>query len=224
MTLLKHLAISLDDISEWCRKNNKSVSEGCSKYFKHLSALSVLQIKSDIPIFTVYLLHDNFDKSSDDYILYSEHLFGFFSGLLSNQVIHDEKVKISIFGKWYNLPGRAVEALKNVIEGTKDYDRFFLNFCINYDGQEELVDACKLIAKQVQLGKIDPDMITKNNIKENIYSSYFLPPDAIFIYGEGKFSGLLLWDSADSKIVFANKPFMEFDEGDIVKLNHNIFK
>ena len=61
-------------------------------------------------------------------------------------------------------------------------------------------------------------MITKEAIKENIYSSYFLPPDVVLVYGEERLTGLLLWDSVNSRIKFAGKSFMEFDEGDFEKI------
>ncbi len=223
MEMPKHVAISLDDISDWCRKNNVDINEGYAKYFDLLNKLLEAQVKAKIPICTIYLLPENVEKSSDNYIIFSDCTANFFNGLCDNAIIKEHKIKISIFGKWYNLPGKVVESLKNVIENTKEYDSFFLNFCINYDGQEEIVDACKLLAKQVELGKIDPEMITKETIKENIYSSYFLAPDLILIYGEKKLSGLLLWDSINSRIVFANKSFMEFEEEDI-NLNHNLYK
>ena len=218
MAMPKHIAISLDDISDWCRKNNASFSSGCGRYFKSLKRLIELQVKLDVPIFTVYILPDNADKLSDDYMAYSEFIAEFFSELLGSHLVSQQKIKISVFGKWYKLPGKTVEALKGIIESTKDYDRFFANFCINYDGREEILDACRLIAKQVQLGKLDPEMITKENIKESIYSSYLLPPEVVFIYGERKLTGLLAWDSIGSNVVFADKSFMEFDEGDFEKI------
>ena len=214
MAMPKHIAISLDDISDWCRKNNANLSISFERYFKSLKKLIELQVKLDVPIFTIYILPDGIDKLSDGYLAYSEFIAKFFSELLDSQVIAEQKIKISIFGKWYNLPGRSVEVLKGAIEATKDYDRFFANFCINYDGREEIVDACRLIAKQVQSGKLDPDMITKENLKENIYSSYILPPELVFIYGERKLTGLLMWDSAYSSVAFAGKPFMDFNEAD----------
>ena len=219
----KHIAISLDDISDWCRKNNIRIDDGCKRYFELLDVLLRLQVRLNIPIFTVYLLPENAEKS-DNFIMFSECLADFFNELLGSMAVQHNKIKISIFGKWYNLPGKAVEALKDIIEKTKDYDSFFANLCINYNGQEEIVDACKLIAKQVELEKLDHEMITKDTIKENIYSSYFLAPDIILIYGERKMTGLLLWDSANSRIEFADKSFMEFEELDIENLIHNIFK
>ena len=223
METLKHVAVSLDDISDWCRKSNIGINEGCERYFKLLNNLLESQARLNIPIFTVYLLQENAEKS-DDYIAFCDYMADFFNGILGSKMVQNNKTKISVFGKWYNLPGKAVEALKKAIEETKDYDSFFANFCINYDGQEEIVDACKVVAKQVELGKIDTEMITKDTIKENIYSSYFMPPDMILIYGEKKLTGLLLWDSVNSKAVFAGKSFMEFEEGDLENSNHNPYK
>lgn len=219
MAMPNHIAISIDDVFNWCRHNNTGIKQIGTKFFVNLSNLIKLQVKLDLPIFTIYLLSDDIDKSTDDYLIFSDLMADFFDDLLQDIVIKEHKVKISIFGKWYKLPGRTLEVIKSLIEQTKDYDRFFLNFCINYDGQEEIVDACKLIAKQVELGKLDSEMITKETIKENLYSSYLLPPDIVFIYGKKKLSGILLWDSINSEVVFADKSFMEFNEDDMEKIN-----
>ena len=218
MAIPKHIAISLDDISDWCRKNNISVDSTCEKFFRNLSKLLKLQVKLNFPMMTIYLLSDNPQRSPEEYILISDFISDFFNKLFENSLVSEQQIKISIFGKWYKLPGKSVESLKNIIEATKDYRNFFANFCINYDGQEEIVDACRLIAKQVELGKIDSNMITKENIRENLYSSYFLPPDIIIIYGEKKLRSFLMWDSVDSKIIFADKSWMEFEEEDIESL------
>ena len=228
MEITKHIAISLDNISDWSRKNNIPFDSGCEKYFRNLGSLLGLQLKSNMPMITVHLFFDNAEKYPEEYILFCDFMADFFSQLLENPQVSEQQMKVTILGKWYNLPGRLVESLKNVIEATKDYSNYFVNFCINYDGQEEILDACKLIAKQVELGKINAEMVTRENIKENLYSSYFLPPDIFLIYGEKKIPGLLLWDSVNSRIEFAEKSWMEFEEGDLVKfigkLNRNLYK
>ena len=222
--MLNHIAINLDDISDWCSKNNMPFDSSCKIYLGHLGKLLELQAKLKINVITVYLLADNADMPSENYLVFSDLIADFFNQLFDNQLALNQHIKISIFGKWYKLPGKSVESIKNIIESTQDCSSFFANFCINYDGQEEIVDACKLIAKQVEAGKIAPDMIAKENIRENLYSSYFSAPDIILIYGERKLSGLLLWDSANSRIAFADKSWMEFEESDVEKLNRNLFK
>ena len=131
---------------------------------------------------------------------------------MSMEFINANQIKMSFFGKWYDLMPDLVDVMKKFQSDTKDYDKFFVNFCINYDGQEEIVDACKLVARLVKADKLDPDSITKQEIKDNIYSS-FLPPDLIVSFTD-KTEGLLLWDSANSKLVFPRKPFEEFTKKD----------
>ena len=218
MAMPKHIAISLDSFPDWRSDNNAGINELIQAYFKYLGKLLDVQAKLRIQVVTIYLFPETAEKSGGAYFAFCEKMSEFFAQLSEKDIVHENKIKISVFGKWYNLPGRAIESLKNIIELTKDYNRFFANFCINYDGQEEIVDACRLVAKQVELGKINPEMITKDSVKESLYSSNFMPPDIILIYGEKKLSGLLLWDSVNSKIVFAGKSFMEFEEGDVEKI------
>ena len=105
-----------------------------------------------------------------------------------------------------------------MLEETKDYDSFFLNLCINYDGQEEIVDSCKLIGRQIAAGKLAPESITKEVIKENCYSSYFIPPDLIIKTGlKTKIAGVLLWDSLNATIFFVKKNWPELKQSDLQK-------
>ena len=77
----------------------------------------------------------------------------------------DNKIKVSVLGKWYDLQQNVVSAIRKIGEETKDYDSFFVNFCVNYDGQDEILDAFKLIGRQIKAGKMDPDLLKKDMIK-----------------------------------------------------------
>ena len=103
-----------------------------------------------------------------------------------------------------------LEAVKKTLDETKDYDSFFVNFCLNYDGQEEIVDSCKLIIKQILANKLSESAINREIIKENLYTSYFIPPDLIIKSGEQKETSFLLWDSVGASIYFTRRAFPEF--------------
>lgn len=151
----------------------------------------------NIPILTIFLLP--YSKKQDSLAL--QELRDIFSKF-SYEALTKFQIKVSIIGKWYALPDNIVAPMKELMEETKEYDSFFLNFCINYDGQQEIVDACKLLAMQVQGEKILVDGINESVIKENIYNSYFIPPDLI-VYTEGSnMNGFLLWDSNRAKVLF----------------------
>ena len=214
----KHLAITVDGIPEWAKENNKSLEEAYKESFLMIKSTIKSQIKSDIPILTLYLLPESMKKDREEFLRAIENIEEFFKEIIKSDIIIKNKVKISVLGKWYNLPSKTVEAIKEVIDSTKDYDSFFLNLCINYDGKEEIIDACKLLAMQVRVGKIDPSIISKELIKENLYSSYFLPPEYIIINGPKKhLSDLLLWDSPDSKIYFTEKLWPDFSKIEFTK-------
>ncbi|MFP4424542.1 MAG: undecaprenyl diphosphate synthase family protein [Candidatus Woesearchaeota archaeon] len=105
--------------------------------------------------------------------------------------------KVNVFGKWYNSP--LVEQIKELIK-KEDADKV-LNLCIEYDGQEEILGACRLIARQVKAGKIDPETIEKQDIKATLYTSEIPPPDIII---QSKGTPFLLWDSKDSRIRYTD--------------------
>ncbi|MGM5488559.1 MAG: undecaprenyl diphosphate synthase family protein [Nanobdellota archaeon] len=106
--------------------------------------------------------------------------------------------KVNVFGKWYDTS--LVDTIKNLLKQTGGSS--VINLCINYDGQEEILDACKLIARQVKAGKLDPESILKEDIKENLYTSEVSPPDVIVqVHG----APFLLWDGYTSRIIYVKE-------------------
>lgn len=213
----KHIAINLGGITKWAEKENISLVDAFRKSFAIVEDVIKLQTKLDITILSVYILPET-SKKSQQFSTLLDSFVQFLDKVSFGELINKSKIKVTVLGKWYDLPGRVVEHIKSVIEETKDYDSFFLNFCVNYNGKEEIVDACKLIARQVQAKKLNPELITRAVVKENLYSSYFMPPDLIIKNGSRREqSSFLLWDSVHSFLHFSEKPFPEITRGDILK-------
>ena len=211
--LPRHIAITMDGTEAWALKNNISYEEAYKKSFLILRSTIRSQAKLKIPILSFYILDADYDRESESYSYLLDSIVEMLNELAGNEFVHENKVKISIIGKWYNLPSRVVDAIKKAIDETKDYDGFFVNLCVNYNGQEEIVNAVKLLGMQIKAGKIDPELIDKESIKENIYTSYFLPPNLMIKNGNKKeTSGFLLWDSVNTKIYFTNKLWPDFDK------------
>ena len=207
----KHVAFDLGDIAEWAEVSNHSLPKALSLATKKVVEVVEWGVKKKIIILTFHLLPSKFTAS-----FFPESMSAISSlleDLAKHPLIHEKKVKISIIGKWYDLPSSIVDAVKKVLDETKDYDRYFLNLCLNYDGKEEIVDAFKLLGMQIKTGRMDPELIDRDSIKENLYSSYFLPPDLMIKNGNRKeTSGFLLWDSVNTKIYFTNKLWPDFDK------------
>jgi undecaprenyl diphosphate synthase len=166
------------------------------------------QIQEQLPILTIYVFGQQDDKPS--------HLLdactSLFVKLAHHPLVDKHHVKLSVLGKWYDLSDDLVQAIKTAIISTKDYDGTFLNFCINYDGQDDIVESAKLVTRKVLTGKMSVDDITTDAIKDNVYSSFFLPPSVmILLDGKKQTDGLLLWDSAKTPIMQLDTPWYEWN-------------
>ena len=172
-----------------------------------INTIMEIQVEKKIPIITISIgknedMHDQkvLHKYMDDFL----------------KLAISKKAKVTVLGKWYDLTGEIVEGFKRIMKETRDFDNYFLNLCINYDGKTEITDASRVIIKKISLEKENTESITTDLIKENIYSSYFLPADLI-IEPYNRFTGTFLWDSVNAKIVFLKKQNFNFQKADFEK-------
>ena len=162
---------------------------------QHVEQWIETAIKLKIPVLTVLVPTDT-----------DEAVGKFVHALSSWQGIAKYQVKISVLGRWYALSDQAMQLIKQALEKTKEYDGFFLNLCVNYDGQQEIVNSCKIIASQVQSGKLDASAINESVVKENLFTSNFMPPEVIIVTGNAHcLHNFLLWDCGMARIVFTDK-------------------
>jgi len=208
----RHIAITME--KELKATKNIDFENAYKRRDKVIKDIIECQIRLNIPIITFFILSKN-SKDSERFSFLMDDISKFFTRLKDHPGIHKNQIRISVIGKWYDLPERVVSPIREIVESTKDYDKFFVNFCVNYDGQEEVIDACRLIARQVKSEKLDPESINENILKENLYTSYLISPDLI-IQSNNEFSGIFLWDSKDSFMLFTGKEWKNFTKEDFI--------
>jgi undecaprenyl diphosphate synthase len=178
------------------------------KKYASIKELLGYQLEFGIPIFTI-----NFGRSAE--LITEKELSEFFEVYLS-ALSKEKKIRVLVIGKWTKLKGYIVDHIKRLIIESKDYNDFFLNICIGYDGQVEIMDACRVLIKKVCQNKEEPDSIDLEKLKENLYSSYFLPPDLIVEF-QNALTGTFLWDTKGARVIFLNKTLEEFNKQDLIK-------
>lgn len=202
----KHLAISTTRIKEWSEKKNKPLIDAVSLSYKKIYELIENQTKKDIPIISILLTTKTEEEISG--------LNEFLQKLTKEELINEKKIRVHVLGEWYGLDSDLTDSIKLITEETKDYDNYFLNLLVNYDGQKEILASLKLMIKKYEAEKLDIHDLSPEMVKENLASSYFLPPDLIIENG-GRYSGMLLWDSKGSVIYFTDKYWLDFDKSDL---------
>ena len=109
-----------------------------------------------------------------------------------------------------------IRELEVAEEMSRSNDTLTLQFCVNYGGRAEIVDAAREIARLAKAGKLDPDRLT-----EDRFARFLDEPDIpdvdLFLRssGEQRTSNFLLWQSAYAEFVFLDRLWPEFDRRDL---------
>ncbi|MCP3686703.1 MAG: hypothetical protein GY861_29040 [bacterium] len=217
-TSVKHVAVTLDAAEkdmDYARKRKMTLDELYLSREKIIFGLLKAQVQLGIPVITVKIVSSS-EKDPEQFPVIVDAVNNLFGKLKDNEFVHKNRIKISALGKWYDFD-RAVDSIKAVLDATSDHDQFYFNVCINYNGQEEIVNACKILSRKVAAEKLDADKITKESIKENLYSSYLIPPQVIIKNDEKTLSSILLWDAVYAHIYFTGREWPDFKKSDFVK-------
>jgi len=209
-----HLGIILDGNRRWIkRKGMKETIKGHLAGYNNLKDIIHSIYSVGIKYLSIYALStENAAKRSPKEINYLyKLLIKGIGDVLNEPLIKKKKVKVQILGHIEDLSKKIIEKIEIINDYTKDFEDYYLNACILYDGQEEIVDAVKKIVK---LG-IPNEKITKKVIKENLYT-YNLP-EADYIIRTGmedgaRISGFLLWDSSYAEFRFRRELWPDYNQ------------
>ncbi len=106
--------------------------------------------------------------------------------------------------------------MRQVMEKTKDNDRYIVNFAMAYGGRSEVVDATRKIAEQIKEGKLNIDQINEETFKNYLYTAD--EPDLIIrTGGEKRTSNFLPFQGAYSEWLFLEKTWPEFEKEDLIE-------
>ena len=216
MNIPKHVAIIMDGNGRWATKRNLSRSIGHLEGRKKIKKIVEYAFSNGIEILSVFAFStENFKRSKEEV----NYLMNLFVKMFKDYFdeLNEKGIKIVFSKKESGLPDKLENIIKDVTEKTKDNKNGIFNVCINYGGQDEIVDVVKKISKKVLDGNINIDDINKNIIEENLYQK--LPPIDLLIRtsGEYRISNYMLWQMAYSEMYFTNTYFPDFDEFELKK-------
>lgn len=212
----KHLLVTLEDKKDEELAKARSFEAFFGKRNEIVLSLIETQVKLEMPVMSLHLLSPD-GKSAEHLLASSSALGELLEELSKSEIIHENQIRVAILGKWYDLPSKLVDSVKAIVDASSSYDRFFLNLCIQYNGKQEIVDACKLLARRVKAEREDPDKLTEAAIKESLYSSSLIPPELVIKTGEKRIPNSLLWDLPGAKIYFTGKHWSEISKTDLFK-------
>jgi len=210
----RHVGIILDGNRRFAKRLMLKPWKGHEWGAKKLEKLFNWCREYEIKELTLYAFsQENFDRPKREFN-YLMNLFREEFTRLKNDPRWKNEIKINFIGRIWMFPQDIQKIMKDLMEMTKNNDKYLINFAMAYSGRAEIIDATKKIANLVKKGLIDIDDINDKIFSKNLYLES--EPDLIIRTSESRLSGFLLWQGAYAEIEFLpDKLWPEFTKKDL---------
>ncbi|HKB26112.1 MAG TPA: isoprenyl transferase [Methylomirabilota bacterium] len=109
--------------------------------------------------------------------------------------------RFRVVGRATGVPPAVWAGLEHVARETRQNTGLTILLAFNYGGRDELVDAFRALARQVQGGELEPDDVSEKHIRQALYTAEVPDPDLLIrTSGEMRVSNFLLWQIAYTEI------------------------
>jgi len=213
----KHIGIILDGNRRFAKKLMEKPWMGHEWGAKKVERLFEWGKELGIKEMTLYAFSmQNFNRPKEEFDYLMKIFVKFFGDAANSKTIHDNRIRIIFIGRINLFPKEVYEKMQNLMDVTKDYSDYIVNFAMAYGGREEIVDAIKKIGRKIESGEITDKEITDELVAKNLYMDD--EPDLIIrTGGDHRTSNFLIWQSWYSEWFFIEKTWPEFEKEDLVE-------
>lgn len=206
-----HIAVIMDGNGRWATQRGLPRFAGHRQGARALKELLRCCKDWGISTLTAYAFStENWQRPRSEV----QFLMGLFEQLLQRELaeMQREGVRLTFIGDRSGLSSSLQQAMQHATQETALNDRVYFNVAINYGSRNELVNACRQLAQQVQHGTLHPSEIDAARLEEQLYTAGHPDPDLLIrTSGEMRLSNYLLWQSAYTELYFTDVLFPDFD-------------
>ncbi len=211
----KHIGIILDGNRRFAKRLMLKPWKGHEWGYEKVKKLLDWAKELDIKEITLYAFSvENFNRPKEEFDFLMELFEKACDEIKEDKRVEENKIRINFLGRIWMFPKDIQQKMHELMELTKDNDRFILNFAMAYGGRAEIIDATKKIAQAIKEGKLDVDDINEETFKQSLYTES--EPDLIIrTSGEKRTSGFMLWQGSYAELCFVDKLWPEFEKEDL---------
>ena len=199
-TLPQHIAIIMDGNGRWAKRHNRSRIAGHREGTKTIRKIIRFCGEIGIKIVTLFAFStENWNRPKREVQALMNLLFKFLRQEIDN--LKRNNIKLLVSGQLERLPARVRVELSKSIDATKENSGLILNLALSYGSRQEIVHACREIAKEVSKKGKKVEDIDEESFNDYLYTAGLPDPDLLIrTSGEFRISNFLLWQIAYSEI------------------------
>ena len=214
-TLPRHVAIIMDGNNRWAKMRRlpslaghkagvdsvRAAVDGCARY--GVESLTLFAFSSE-----------NWRRPAIEVT----GLMELFMLALKREVkkLHSNNIRLLVIGDKSRFSARLQKKIADAELLTAANTGLTLNVAANYGGQWDIVNAARILAKQVREGQLEVDAIDEVALENQLTTAGQPLPDlCIRTAGEQRISNFLLWQFAYAELYFTDAYWPEFDRAEL---------
>ncbi len=209
--LPQHVAVIMDGNGRWAKQRGLPRIMGHRRGVETLKTLLRCCRDWGISALTAYAFStENWGRPVEEV----DFLMALFERVLRQELLEmmEENVRIRFVGNLAALPRSLQGEIHQAVTQTQGNHGIEFTVATNYGGRQEIVQACRSIAEQVQQGKLNPEDISEELFGRHLYTAGISDPDLLIrTSGEMRISNFLLWQLAYAEIYVTETLWPDFD-------------
>lgn len=209
-----HVAMIMDGNGRWARMRGRERGEGHAEGISTVRRVTELSSDIGIKYLTLYAFStENWNRPQEevDTLMY---LIGWAIERELPDLIRNN-VKIHLIGNIDRMPEEARRKLTGSRDKTAHCTGLNLGICLSYSGRWDITRAAQRLAADVKEGRIAPEDINEESIRERLDTAAFPDPDLLIrTGGEKRISNFLLWEIAYSELYFTDLLWPDFGKAE----------
>ncbi|MBW4577913.1 MAG: isoprenyl transferase [Aphanothece sp. CMT-3BRIN-NPC111] len=209
--LPRHVAVIMDGNGRWAKRQGQPRIMGHRRGVDALKDLLRCCRDWGIPALTAYAFStENWGRPMEEV----DFLMTLFERVLRRELeeMAQENVKIKFVGNLEALPRSLQAEIERSMTRTQDNQGIRFTVATNYGGRQEIIQACRELATQVQKGLLQPDDIDEALFASHLYTAGVSDPDLLIrTSGEMRISNFLLWQLAYAEFYITETLWPDFN-------------
>jgi undecaprenyl diphosphate synthase len=211
----RHVAIIMDGNGRWAVRRGLPRVEGHRRGVEAARATVRAADALGLGVLTLYAFSsENWSRPSSEVSTLMTLLERSVEGELPDLMASN--VRLRVIGRADGVPSAVRRGIERVVSATGRNTGLTLVMAFNYGGRDELVDACRALARRARAGELEPERIDEAAVAGALYTRDLPDPDLLIrTSGEMRVSNFLLWQIAYTELVVTPTLWPDFGARDL---------
>ena len=212
-----HVAIIMDGNGRWATTRSLPRPLGHAAGMQAVRQVVEACLEAGVQVLTLFAFsQENWQRPVEEV----DALMGLLQEYIAKEAaeLRAKGVSVRVLGELDRLAPSARAAVDGIMQETAGGQELALNLCISYGSRAELARAARLLAEEVQAGRLDPAEIDEEAVARHLYTAPWPDPDLLIrTSGELRISNFLLWQLAYAEFYVTPVLWPDFTRGHLLE-------